>query len=54
MNDIFYVIEIYDLTTYADDNILYHIACTTATGLSSLRKDTTSAINLFEDEYLIC
>ncbi len=52
MNDIFYFIETCDLTNYADDNTLHHIASTTEAVLSALRTDTKAAIDWFINNYM--
>ncbi len=52
MDDIFYFIETCDLTNYADDNTLHHIASTIETVLSALRTDTKTAIDLFINNYM--
>ncbi len=52
MNDILYFIETCDLTNYADDNTLYHIASTIDAVLSALRTDTKAAIYWFITNYM--
>ncbi len=48
MNDIFYSIETCDLTNYADDNTLHHIASTIEVVLSA----TKAAIDWFINTYM--
>ncbi len=52
MNDIFYFIETCDLTVYADDNTLHHIASTIEAVISALRTDTKTAIDWFINNYM--
>ncbi len=52
MNDIFYFIEKCDLTNYADENSLHHIASTIEAVLSDLRADSKAAIDWFINSYM--
>ncbi len=52
MNDIFHFIETCDLTNYADDNTLHHIASTIEAVLSALRTDTKTAIDWFINNFM--
>jgi hypothetical protein len=52
MNDIFFFIELCDLTNYADDNTIDIIATSVETVLSALRQDTENAIKWFVDNFM--
>ncbi len=47
MNDIFYFIDLCDLSNYADDNTLSIIASTIEVVLAALKQDTENAIKWF-------
>ncbi len=52
MNDLFYFIETYSLTNYANDNTLDMISSKIETVLSALRTDTEHAINWFIENFM--
>ncbi len=51
MNNIFYFIEICDLTNYVDDNTFHHIASIIEAVLRALRTHTNAAIGWFINNY---
>ncbi len=47
MNDIFYFIDVCDLSNYTDDNTLHIIASKIEVHLATLKQDTENAIKWF-------
>ncbi len=52
MNDIFYFIDLCDLSNYADDNTLSIIARTIEVVLAALKQDTENAIKWFIKHFI--